>query len=131
MRVFFRIKTSKNICRSLRQYYQIVNQTYSQLRIDIQKQIGFRIENSTELKMVHEAIEWKTKKKIGYNTLRRFFGFLKGTTPNLNTLNTLSQYIGYENFSAYQKKYLKDNDWFVWTQTIKIELSETINEIYV
>ncbi len=104
-------------------------ETYSQLRIEIQKQIGFRIENSTELKMVHEAIEWKTKKKIGFNTLRRFFGFLKGTTPNLNTLNTLSQYIGYENFSAYQKKYLKDNDWFVWTQTIKIELSETINEI--
>lgn len=50
-------------------------ETYSQLRIDIQKQIGFRIENSTELKMVHEAIEWKTKKKIGYNTLRRFLVF--------------------------------------------------------
>lgn len=103
-------------------------ENYNQLRIDIQKQIGYRIENLTELKMVHEAIEWNTKKKIGFNTLRRFFGFLKETTPNLNTLNILSQFVGYENFSNYQKKYLKDNDWLVWTQTIKIELSETISE---
>lgn len=101
---------------------------YNQLRIDIQKKIGYRIENLTELKMVHEAIEWETNTKIGFNTLRRFFGYLKSTTPNLNTLNILSKYIGYENFSAYQKKYLKDADWFEWTQTIKIELSDTLSE---
>lgn len=101
---------------------------YNQLRIDIQKKIGYRIENLTELKMVHEAIEWDTNKKIGFNTLRRFFGYLKSTTPNLNTLNILSKYIGYENYSAYQKKYLKDADWFEWTQTIKIELSDTLSE---
>lgn len=103
-------------------------ENYNQLRLDIQKKIGYRVENLSELKMVQEAIEWNTKKKISFNTLRRFFGFLKSTTPNLNTLNTLSQYIGYENFSAYQKNSLRDNDWFVWTQTIKIELSESINE---
>lgn len=101
---------------------------YNQLRIDIQKKIGYRIENLTELKMVHEAIEWETNTKIGFNTLRRFFGYLKSTTPNLNTLNILSKYIGYENYSAYQKKYLKDADWFEWTQTIKIELSDTLSE---
>ena len=103
-------------------------ENYNQLRIDIQKQIGYQIENISELKMLHEAIEWNTKKKISFNTLRRFFGFLKSTTPNLKTLNTLCQYIGYVNFSAYQKKYLKDDDWFVWTQTIKIELSDSIRE---
>ena len=69
-----------------------------------------------------------TNTKIGFNTLRRFFGYLKSTTPNLNTLNILSKYIGYENYSAYQKKYLKDADWFEWTQTIKIELSDTLSE---
>lgn len=105
------------------------SENYNQLRIDIQKKVGFRIENLSELKMVHEVIEWKTQKKISYNTLRRFFGFLKSTTPNLKTLNTLSIYVGHENYSAYQKKYLKDADWFEWTQTIKIELSESINEI--
>lgn len=101
----------------------------NQLRLDIQKKVGYRIENLSELKMVQEGIEWNTKKKISFNTLRRFFGFLRSTTPNLNTLNTLSQYIGYENFSAYQKNSLRDDDWFVWTQTIKIELSESINDI--
>lgn len=100
----------------------------NQFRLDIQKKIGYRIENLSELKMVQEAIEWNTKKKISFNTLRRFYGFLKTTTPNLNTLNTLSQFIGYENFSAYQKNSLRDNDWFVWTQTIKIELSDSLIE---
>lgn len=104
-------------------------ENYNQLRLDIQKKIGYRIENLSELKMVHEAIEWNTKKKIGFNTLRRFFGFLTSTIPNLNTLNTLSQYIGYENFSTYQKNSLRDNDWFVWTQTIKIELSDSLSEV--
>ena len=76
---------------------------FNQLQLDIQKKVGYQIENLSELKMLHEAIEWNTKKKIGFNTLRRFFGFLKSTTPNLNTLDTLSQYIGYVNYSAYQK----------------------------
>jgi hypothetical protein len=100
----------------------------NQFRLDIQKKVGYRIKNLSELKMVQEAIEWNTKKKISFNTLRRFYGFLKTTTPNLNTLNTLSQFIGYENFSAYQKNSLRDNDWFVRTQTIKIELSDSITE---
>jgi len=101
---------------------------FNQLQLDIQKKVGYQIENLSELKMLHEAIEWNTKKKIGFNTLRRFFGFLKSTTPNLNTLDTLSQYIGYVNYSAYQKNSLKDNDWFIWTKTIKIELSDSLSE---
>lgn len=101
---------------------------YNQLRIDVEKQIGFRIKKLSELKMAQEAIEWETKKKIGFNTLRRFFGFLKSTTPNSNTLNTLSVFVGYKNYSAYQKEYLRDQDWFVWTQTIKIELSDSITK---
>lgn len=105
------------------------SENYNQLRLAIQKKIGYRVENLSEIKMLQEAIEWNTKKKISFNTLRRFFGFLNSTNPNLTTLNTLSQYIGYENYSAYQKNSLRDNDWFVWTQTIKIELSDSINEV--
>lgn len=101
---------------------------YNQLQLDIQKKVGYQIENLSELKMLHEDIEWNTNKKIGFNTLRRFFGFLKSTAPNLNTLNILSQYIGYENYSTYHKNSLQDNDWFVWTKTIKIELSDSLNE---
>lgn len=103
-------------------------ESHNQLRIDIEKQIGFRIKKLSELKMAQESIEWETKNKIGFNTLRRFFGFLKSTTPNIKTLNTLSLFVGFENFSAYQKKYLRDADWFVWTQTIKIELSDSVQD---
>ncbi|BDB53515.1 hypothetical protein GENT11_18270 [Flavobacterium ammonificans] len=37
---------------------------YNQLRIDVEKQIGFRIKKLSELKMAQEAIEWETKKKL-------------------------------------------------------------------
>lgn len=103
-------------------------ENYNQLRIDIQKQIGYRIENLSQLKIVQEKIEWQTNKKIGFNTLRRFFGFLPTTAPNLNTLNTFSTFLGYDNYSAYLKKHLQDIEWFSWMQTIKIELSNSLNE---
>ena len=78
----------------------MIQENLNELRLDIQKQIGFRINNISELKMAHEAIEWNTKKKISFNTLRRFFGFLSYTKPNINSLNILSQYLGFSNYNS-------------------------------
>lgn len=101
---------------------------YQQLRLEIQKQFGSTIKKQSHLKLLLQSIENTTKKSIGFNTIRRFFGFLNYTNPNLNTLNILSQYLGYSNYSSYQKNKNKDDDWFVWNQIIKIELSEIISE---
>jgi hypothetical protein len=106
----------------------MIQRNLNELRLDIQKQIGFRINTISELKMVHEAIEWNTKKKISFNTLRRFFGFLSYTKPNINSLNILSQYLGFSNYNSYQKNKNKDDDWFNWNQIIQIELSDKISE---
>ncbi len=103
-------------------------ENFNQLQLDIQKKVGFQIETLTELKMVQEKIEWDTKKKISFNTLRRFFGFLTSTNPNLKTLNTLSQFVGYESYNAYLNKNLQDAAWFNWIQTIKIELSNALSD---
>lgn len=104
------------------------NNNYLQLRLEIQKQFGSTIKKQSHLKLLLQSIENSTKKSIGFNTIRRFFGFLNYTNPNLNTLNILSQYLGYSNYSSYQKNKNKDDDWFVWNQIIKIELSEIISE---
>ena len=104
------------------------NFQYLQLRLDIQKQFGGPLDKQSHLKLLVTNIESTTKKNIGFNTLRRFFGFLSYTSPNINTLNILSQYLGFSNYSTYQKIKNKDDDWFNWNQIIKIELSERITE---
>ncbi len=102
--------------------------THQQLKLEIQKQFGSTIKKQSHLKLLLLSIENSTKKNIGFNTIRRFFGFLNYTNPNINTLNILSQYLGYPNYSSYQKNKNKDDDWFIWNQIIKIELGEFISE---
>jgi hypothetical protein len=102
--------------------------THNQLRIEIQKKFGSTIKKQSDLKLLLLSIENCTQKYIGFNTIRRFFGFLNYTNPNLNTLNILSQYLGFSNYSSYQKKKISEDEWFIWNQIIKIELSEIISE---
>lgn len=102
--------------------------SHQQFRLEIQKKFGSSIKKQSDLKLLLISIENTTKKNLGFNTIRRFFGFLNYTNPNINTLNILSQYLGYSNYSSYQKKKTNDDEWFVWNQIIKIELSEIINE---
>lgn len=50
---------------------------YSQLLIDIQKKSNITVYNIKDLKILKEDIELVIKTNIGYNTLRRLFGFLE------------------------------------------------------
>jgi hypothetical protein len=100
----------------------------NQFKIDIQKKLGLTIEKPIHLKILQESVENTTGEYIGYNTLRRFFGFLNETSPNSNTLNILSRYLGKNSFNDYKKNYLKDNDWISWIRIIEIENREIILE---
>ena len=91
---------------------------HQQLRLEIQKQFGSTINKQSDLKLLLLSIESNTKHSIGFNTIRRFFGFLNYTNPNINTLNILSKYVGYSNYSSFQKNKNKDEDWFNWNQVI-------------
>ena len=101
---------------------------HQQLRLEIQKQFGSTINKQSDLKLLLLSIESNTKHSISFNTIRRFFGFLNYTNPNMNILNILSKYVGYSNYSSFQKNKNKDEDWFNWNQVIKIELSEFISD---
>ena len=76
------------------------NTTYGQLQFDVQIHFGSKIDKVSQLKLLQQNIEFNTGKLLSFNTLRRFFGFLDYTKPNLNTLNTLSEYLGYYNYSV-------------------------------
>ncbi|MFM7018439.1 hypothetical protein [Flavobacterium sp.] len=99
-----------------------------QIKIEIQKQIGLTIEKPIHLKILQVAIENTTGEIIGYNTLRRFFGFLNETSPNSKTLNVLSRFLGQNSYNDFKKHYLKDNDWLIWMRIIEIENREIILE---
>jgi hypothetical protein len=58
---------------------------------------------------------------LGFNTLRRFFGFLKGTKPNSNTLDVISKYLGHENHISFERSRSNNEEWKAWRDVIKIE----------
>ena len=85
---------------------------YSQLLIDVQKKSNIAISSVRDLKFLKEVIESNTAQKIGFNTLRRLFGFLEAKKPNINTLNTLAIYLGFRSFSNYKNSQLNYDEWY-------------------
>ena len=63
--------------------------------------IGFDQANSKSLKMLSENIQMVTGDEVGYNTLRRFFGLLKSTSPSTKTWKVLQEYLNRVNGDAY------------------------------
>ena len=79
-----------------------MKEDYSQLLIDIQKKSNITVSDSKDLKFLKEEIESFINQTIGFNTLRRLFGFLEKREPNYSTLNRLANYLGYISFSKYK-----------------------------
>lgn len=82
-----------------------------QLKNDIQKQIGFKITNSSDVKALMNLLEEQQIKSLGFNTFRRFWGLLPQTNASQNTLNKLSIFLGYRSFLAYSKEKNQHQKW--------------------
>lgn len=101
---------------------------FTQLLIDIQKKSGITVEKARDIKNLKEEIEAQTNKKIGYNTLRRFFGFLPRTAPSKTTLTMLSNYLGFANYSNYINNKLNFDEWYFQQKLIKIQLNNELDD---
>lgn len=99
-----------------------------QLKIELQRHFGLPIKKIQDVKNLQEAIENNTNKSIGFNTLRRFFGFLEHTKPTQQTLDILSNYLGLQNYSNFKKSLNADLEWGSWTRIINIESASKIEE---
>jgi len=97
---------------------------YSQLIIDVQKKSNILVNTISDVKFLKEDIESITGIKIGFNTLRRLFGFLDKTKPSVTTLNTLSRYIGFNSFSHYKNNQKKYNEWYFQQYLQRLILSK-------
>ena len=105
-----------------------MNLDHSQLLIDIQKKSNIIVNNVGDIKYLKEALESFNNLKIGYNTLRRLFGFLNKTKPSLATLNTLANYLEFTSFTNYLKDNLNFDEWYFQQQLLVIQQFNDLNE---
>jgi hypothetical protein len=105
-----------------------MNLDHSQLLIGVQKKSNIIVNNVGDIKYLKEAIESFNNLKIGYNTLRRLFGFLNKTKPSLSTLNTLANYLEFTSFTSYLKDNLNFDEWYFQQQLLLIQQTNDLNE---
>ena len=97
-----------------------------QLKQEINQKLGFEIRRQAHVRYLHQSIVLENKLTIGFNTLRRFFGFLPERAPQLKTLEVLSQFLGYVSYSDFLNFINKDQNWYHWTFVNDFENLETI-----
>ena len=100
----------------------------NQILIDIQKKSGITIKNVRDIKNLKEEIEASISVKIGFNTLRRLFGFLPKTRPSTGTLTILSKYLGFTSYSNYLNNKLNYDEWYFQMKMLRLQLNETALE---
>ena len=65
-----------------------------QLRLDIERKIGFKIMSSSDVKAFINILGEYQIVDLSFNTLRRFWALLPQTKASQNTLNKLSVFLG-------------------------------------
>ena len=94
---------------------------FNELRQEIAKKMGKTPNTKNDLELLRADIQEETKQTIGHNTLRRFFGKLEFCTPQTNTLNVLSKYVGYKSFIDFAKHFHKNDEWYTWKKMNTLE----------
>ena len=68
------------------------------LKSAVEKKFGFQILNRGDCEKLSEVIQEQTSKSVSYNTLRRIYGFAKQVKTRKDTLDILSQFVGYRSY---------------------------------
>ena len=101
-----------------------MKKNFTQILIDIQKKSRIRVDNVRDIKNLKEEIEASGSVIIGYNTLRRLFGFLPKTVPSSATLNILSKYLGFASYSNYINNKMNYDEWYFQIKMLRLQLNE-------
>ena len=75
---------------------------YNQLKQDVERRFGSKINYSKDCKLLAEQVFEKTNRQISISTIKRFFDIIKSSfQPSRYTLDTLAFFTGYENWDDY------------------------------
>jgi hypothetical protein len=90
---------------------------------EIEEKFGKEIRYPSDCEALSAEISRITKQPVSTSTLKRIFGFVKGTKePRLFTLDTIAQYIGYANWDVYFENFAKiENSEFTDIEQLDIE----------
>ena len=83
----------------------------NKLREITEVKIGFKIKSLKESKMLSQIIAKENDINISYNTIRRFFGVVKNVQASNFTLNTLSKFNSFDNYSDFLINFKLRNKW--------------------
>lgn len=98
----------------------------NQLKIEVAKEFGQPISTQREILLLKDDIHTSISSSIGFNTLRRFFGNLESTKPQIATLDSLSKYVGFKNFTDFCKQFNKHDEWYTWKRMNAIEVKKEL-----
>jgi hypothetical protein len=101
-----------------------MNKYSTQILIEVQKKSGITVENVRDIKNLKEEIEASVSAPIGYNTLRRLFGFLPRTVPSTATLTILSKYLGFASYSNYMNNKPNNDEWYFQIKMLRLQLNK-------
>ena len=73
--------------------------------------IGFKIKSLKDSKRLSQIIAKENDISISYNTIRRFFGLVKNVQASNFTLDTLSKFNSFENYSDFLINFKLRNKW--------------------
>ena len=75
------------------------------LKREIERKIGGKVTNRGDCELVSNVILETLGLEISYSTIRRFYGLVNETKPNIKTLNTLAKFVGYKNYIHFSQNY--------------------------
>ena len=75
------------------------------LKSEIERKIKRKIKTRGDCEFLSNAILINMDADVSFNTLRRLFGLLHATNPNIQTLNILSQFIGFKSYLHFSQTY--------------------------
>jgi hypothetical protein len=73
----------------------------NRLKLATERKFGRTPLSKSDMEKLSADIFNQTKKLISYNTLRRFFGTIKGTKTSYSVLDVLSEYCDYQNLNIF------------------------------
>ena len=85
-----------------------------------EKKIGFKIKSLNDSKRLSEIIANENDLDISYNTIRRLFGVVKNVKASNHTLNILSKFNGFRNYTDFIVNFKLSNKWKQEFEIIKI-----------
>lgn len=83
----------------------------SNLKEAIEKKFGTKILNRGDCEKLAQVIFEQTGNGINYNTLRRIYGLAPPVKVRIDTLNTLSVYVGYGSYYQFRKESPYEISW--------------------